>query len=216
MMKNRVNVMLFIALIALVAVVSAGMPASVQVITTKYGLHNDYVDANIVSGGNADLPNSPPIYLGWCVDTQGVIWDGVSPLETWIPYSTLDVIPNTVPPANWQAINYIINHKGSANVYQIQTAIWQLTSTGVGHHFGVPVSDPGVQSLLAAAASHPTWQPGQGDVYGVVLWQGGRIQAILIEVPIPPNVPEFPSIALPIAMILGTVFVIRVVKQREN
>jgi hypothetical protein len=60
-----------------------------------------------------------------------------------------------------------------------------------------------------------------GQHYAVILWNPEQDQLAFIEAVVPttpgPNpVPEFPSLALPIAMMLGLVFIVHVAKGREK
>jgi len=220
MRKTTLSAMLFIALIALVAVASAALPATVDATIAHPGSLPSYWTVAITSGGNADLPNSPPPYLGWCADSQTGITTGS---HTFDVYSSLDPTnPSPISAANWQKINYVINHKGTLNKYEVQAIVWKYDGgePPAGWWGAASIDWTKVTTAMTAAdtyvAAHPAYAPGPGDVYGVVLWSGDDAQAIFIEVPIPYSSPEFPSLALPVGMMLGVVFTIYVVKNREE
>lgn len=213
MRKSTLNAIFFIALIGLVAVASAALPAQVTANIAHPGTLPAYWTVDITSGGNVDLPNSPPLYPGWCSDSIHSITTGT---HTFDVYSSLEPNPAPISPLNWQKINYVMNHKGAATKYDIQAVIWYYD--GGPYPWGSP-NPSTVSALITAAdtylAAHPGYAPGPGDVYGVVLWSGERAQSIVIEVPIPYSSPEFPSLALPVGMVIGVVFALYIAK-REN
>jgi hypothetical protein len=222
MRKTTLSAVLFIALIALVAVASAALPSTVDGTLGHPGYVDSYWTVNIISGGNSDLPNSPPLYLGWCADSQVGIGTG---LHTFNVYSSLDPAnPSPISDANWRKINYVINHKGTLNKYEVQTIVWKYDGgePAAGWWDTTPTSIDWtkVSTAMSAAdayvAANPTYAPGPGDVYAVILWSGRDSQDIFIEVPIPYSSPEFPSLALPVGMMLGLVSAIYVVKSREE
>jgi hypothetical protein len=222
MRKTTLSAMLFLALIALVAVASAALPSTVDATLGHPGYVDSYWTVNIISGGNSDLPNSPPLYLGWCADSQEGIGTG---LHTFDVFSSLDPTnPSPISDANWRKINYVINHKGTLNKYEVQTIVWMYDggepAEGWWDTTPTSIDLTKVSTAMGDAdtyvAANPTYAPGPGDVYAVILWSGRESQAIFIEVPIPYSSPEFPSLALPVGMMLGLVSTVYLVKNRKE
>ena len=220
-MRKVLILAMLVGLVALVSVASAALPTTVYGMVTYPTSLFGYAQVNIISGGTGDLPNSPPLYVSWCSDRVDVLQNGDK--ETWNVYSTLGLVPSQVPTANWGAINWILNNEGSNDKYTIQSAIWQL---GNGEHnaywtsiSGGPVS-PGeksaVSTLVTNAISHSSFVPSAGQWYGVILWDSVSYQDSLIPVRQIPYVPEFPTVGLPIAMVLGMVFIVYVLKRRSE
>jgi len=176
--------------------------------------------SNTVSGPNPPIPYG--LYPTWCVDT----WDFINPTAITVPgsiysgflYSTCDPDlnaelppghPNTlVSAADWQMVNYILNHQGCAGgtnafYWDVQAAINTLVGSGLGdtEYCGTPLKTPipdgcggypkydsnVVECLLMQATNNaPTWTPKCGDVYGVIyVTEPFTDQFLLLEVPIP-------------------------------
>jgi hypothetical protein len=209
MRKLLVSGIFVIAIFALVSAASAALPATVEATIIHPGAVS-YWDVNIISGGNSELPNG--LYVGWCADSQLGLDQGTHLFEV---YSSLASNPTSISSANWHKINYILNHKGSADMYTIQAAIWYYDGGIVP--WGLVDSVALAQLIADADANGGSYTPGPGDVYAVILWNGKAYQSILIEVPIPDiPVPEFPSVALPVSMILGIVFTVHIIRSRKN
>ncbi len=203
------------ALMALTAVASAALPVSVTASIHYPGIVS-YWDVDVTSGGNADLPNMND-YLGWCSDSQHSISQGT---HTFQVYSSLGVVPAFIPPANWNKINYLINHKNGADWKTLQAAIWHYDGTpNPPFHWSINGWNPVkyAQLIADADANGGSYVPGPGDKYAAILYKSSCAQTIFIELPIPEiPVPEFPSLALPTGMILGMVYLVIVYRKREN
>jgi len=214
-MRKVLILALLVGLVALASVASAAsLPATVVGVPHFPASTNSYLSFDLKSGGNVILPNSPPIYTGWCINPAAALQNGRT--ETWNVYSSLGSIPSQIPTENWMAINYILNHPGSYSKEVIQTAIWKLGGSGEKWQ---PVNSTQVTALINNALANPTWTPGPGDIYAVILFTTKSYQPVIIQVPMPnnpPPVPEFPTLGLPVAMLLGMVFTIYVVKRRDE
>jgi|GEM_PF-4255216 len=158
--------------------------------------------------------NSQPLaagtYLTWCVDAYTLLdpslnftVGGSSYIGNLFP--TCDPSLNTeipldhpatcyVSPAVWQQVNYILNHKGSAYFWDIQTAINTLVGgPALPDNAGYPPYTPAnVSSLLADASNNAaTWVPQCGNVIGamyVITNQNSvaltvPVQFVILEVP---------------------------------
>jgi hypothetical protein len=223
--KMSFGFLAFVSLLALVAVVSAALPTSVQLTATYSNTPPSYWHINIDSttpSNNYELPTGP--YLGWCSDIKNVwVPDG----NTFTPYSSLNPgsIPAEVPHADWKAINYIINHKGNYDWNVIQAVIWHYDgwdnpSTNPTH-WSINYNPSDYNALLAdVEANFNAYTPGSGDRYAVIMWQKEHVQAVFVEALVerilpPPPVPEFPTFALPAGMIIGMVGAVYFIKGRE-
>ena len=176
----------------------------------------------VFASANSGLPTGFDVvpdhtYLTWCVDLKGDIIfpaHGTSSVQgndfvgtplAFKLYNTsgaqnafaqglLSAI--SANPSAWNEVNYLLNHKGSASVGNIQFAIWQLIfgskSAVLGqlpspnYFFDAPsaVSD----ALVADAMNHSNFVPGPGETEAVLLDShglDGDPQDIIIEVTVP-------------------------------
>jgi hypothetical protein len=215
-MKKVFILAVLVGLVALVSVASAALPTTVMGVAS-YPNGISYLSFNLKSGGNSALPDSPPLYTGWCINSGAALKNDLP--ETWNVYSSLGVVPPSIQTENWGAINYVINHQGSYNQYVVQSAIWRFGGSSeldyqYPGHIAPNVTD--VNNLVNLGIANEHWVPGPGDLYAVVLFSGANDQPVIIQVPNPPPVPEFPTLGLPVAMLLGMVFTIYVVKRRNE
>jgi hypothetical protein len=136
------------------------------------------------------VSNSPPSYLGWCVDEDTYIVPGqvytIKLLSSYDPTLSIDY-PDWIGNYwySWPCVNYIINHKGAATGAQIQSAIWYFLNNG---YYG---SDPVVLSLISNAELYgKSFYPSSGQNIAVICigwpygdWQHGYpVQKTFIEV----------------------------------
>lgn len=213
MKKMKVGILLVLAVLALVSVASAALPASVTAKVSFPG-PNSYFDVDITSGGNYYLPNDND-YLGWCADSQIA---GLGSGNVYVPYDSRVGAPVGMHTVDWNKVNYIINNKGAASKGAIQQAIWYYDN-GRTAWPGEPYLESEVQALIADAdANGAAYVPAMpGEKYIVILWKNANVQPVIIEVPIPENnIPEFPTLALPIAMMIGIVGVVQYIRTREE
>jgi hypothetical protein len=244
MKKMQGGILVIVAVLALVSVASAGLLSQVQSCSqpapdTVTALPIDTVNVTI-SGANAPVSYLrayitasrtpelfPGSYAAWCLDCQ----DGIRFTSyEFVAYSSLDeasIVASGMPQAHWKKINYILNNK-NADWRIMQAAMWHYdgdaaavfpthdTVTGYNHaDYTAYIST--IDSKGAA------FVPGFGQNYAVLLYKKG-VPTVIIERPqaCPPcgncgGVPEFPSLVLPVAMIiglLGAVFCIR--RTREH
>ncbi|MFM1769197.1 MAG: hypothetical protein RJA22_1726 [Verrucomicrobiota bacterium] len=142
--------------ITLRATVNASVNAPSYLTTTFSNVPPGYV----VTNGGA--------YLGWCMDYAGEILPNKA--YNALLYRTVDALPAHLPQANWDRINYILNHKQGTAI-DIQNAIW--------HFIGgpVPATDTvfypptaTASNLIADALSNGAgFIPAPGQVYGVIM-----------------------------------------------
>ena len=161
-----------------------------------------------VQGNNQPL--AAGTYQGWCVDaytlldpSQNFTVPGSSYIGNLFP--TCDPSLNTeiplnhpaecyVSPAVWQQVNYMLNHKGSAYFWDIQTAINTLVGgPALPDNAGYPPYTPAnVSSLLADASNNAaSWVPQCGNVIGAMYVITNEnsvaltvpVQFVILEVP---------------------------------
>jgi hypothetical protein len=210
MRKMKFGILLVFAVLALVSVASAALPASVTATITHPGPAS-YFDVDVTSGGNFDLPNAND-YLGWCGSSELV---GIGPGNVFTPYDSRGTLPSGINTVQWNQVNYVINHKGTANAATIQALIWYYDG-GIIPWGTVEVAK--FNALKADADANPAYVPSvPGEKYAVILWKTTGVQPVFIEVPIPSiPTPEFPTLALPVAMLIGVVGAVQYVRARKE
>jgi hypothetical protein len=213
MRKMKLGFLLILAVIFLVSVASAALPASVTASITHPGA-DSYFNVDITSGGNTALPTMNG-YLGWCADSHMI---GLGGGTTFTPY---DMRYETAPihSADWNRINWILNHKNGAMKGSIQQAIWYFDHGRISTSWA-PYDETEVQNLITDATNNgATYVPtAPGLKYAVVLYNRETLQPVFVEatIPKPPDAPEFPTLALPVAMLVGLVGVIYAIRSREE
>jgi hypothetical protein len=98
-------------------------------------------------------------YLGWCGDQATHMDRGVP--HTFALYSTSNP-PSELDNINWNAVNYILNHKNGTLV-EIQFAIWYFTND-----YPSLGQSPYTDSMIAAALANPNYVPTKGEIIGVL------------------------------------------------
>ncbi len=176
-------------------------------------LNLSYCSNYISSSSAAGVPIGS--YICWCVDWNTDIASGPISytghvLATCDPNLNLNLTnlvlwhaaglwtnPTVyVPPATWQKVNYLLNHRGNAFFYDVQLAIWHF----VGQRgptdpfdplqpiFNPPYNSNVFNALIATTeANAASWTPKCGDVQGVILAVNKypvAVQLLMIEVPI--------------------------------
>ena len=140
-------------------------------------------------------------YTGWCVDKWGKIYTGTEyprkggPIEL---YSTLD--PDEFPDdeyddpslgdrfdkANWEAINYVLNHDDAYSAGVIQNVIWVFTKN---LNPPSPGTSPFYLLYKDTIDNYEDWSPDPGDWVGVIVYMkegfncpAPGVQLLIIEV----------------------------------
>jgi hypothetical protein len=220
MSHSKLSILTVFAILALVAVASAALPVSVTA-TLKhpapYINTSPYWNVDITAGGNEALPNG--MYDGYCAN-------GNAYMQVQTAFNIYDsrfpaTFPGGINTADWNRINYVLNNKQGADKITLQWVYWYYSG---GYMFTEPAYDTvKYAAILADAdANGGSFVPTvAGQHYAVIFWNPEQVQLAFIEAIVPttpgPNpVPEFPSLALPIAMMLGLVFIVHVVKGREK
>jgi hypothetical protein len=215
MSKYRTGILIILAILALVSVASAAdITASVN-----YPATISYWDVDVTSG-NALLPTMNN-YLGWCGNSTTFITPGSQGFDV---YSSLNPgsLPSYMATMDWNRINYILNHKGAGYVAStdwpaVQAAIWYFDGQTYPLSYDVAKFTAIKDDAIANGGGYV---PPVGSPFAVILWKADSIQMIFVEKtrttsdnPPPTPSPEFPSLALPVGMIVGMVGLVYVVKK---
>src|SRR5579872_1803756 len=101
----------------------------------------------VFPGVPAGYDVSPAItYKAWCVEfNDGILFQPTAPPTYTVtnagPFTfrnTLGTLPLDAQSANWGAVNWLLNNKGTAGVVDIQEAIWFLLNGAYYTNIGVP------------------------------------------------------------------------------
>jgi hypothetical protein len=139
-------------------------------------------------------------YLAWCVNFSGSIpvvpigGDLFTSTQLYTMYNTYGALPANAVSANWDNVNYLLNHKNGASVAAVQQAIWFLLNGQYHANQFIPVvPPPGADALVAdAIANGDGFIPSNGQVVAILLDSGTGLfgtglQSTIIEVPTPPR-----------------------------
>ncbi len=217
MRKMKFGILLVFAVLALISVASAALPSQVTATIASPGTAtHSYWDVDVTNGGG-DIPAASD-YVGWCADS---VWTLNPGTHIFNVYSSLEALPAGLPTVNWNKVNYVINHKDGANAATIQAVIWYYDHGEITWNPAAPLGPVNAAdraALIAAAdANGVGYVPGPGDIYAVILWSSRTVQPVFIELPIPtiPS-PEFPTLALPVAMLIGVVGAVQYIRARKE
>ncbi|HEX9744959.1 MAG TPA: hypothetical protein VGB30_05980 [bacterium] len=118
-------------------------------------------------------------YLGWCSEKFVFLTPG-SRCNIDIFSSLGDDIPTQYTDINWNAINYIVNHKlAGATPLDIQNAIWHFSDNN-----NPPPGSKADQMIQDANANGLDFVPGPGDVILAILVVSANQQCTFIEIPV--------------------------------
>ena len=201
-------------------------PGTASVTIESYWQINGYVSASnlalfrdTVTTGNSTVP--PGVYLGWCIDTTDGIDNGPEGYSV-LMFSSCDpnldaeladlgytyhfTYPSTdtnTSAAQWNQLNYILNHPLSgASYWDIQAAIWSIVGGPLppnsyyqdNYSSSLIYNTSNVSTMVNnALANAGAWQPQCGDVIAVVLAITAKdkqygdfpVQLTIIQVPFP-------------------------------
>ena len=215
-MKNmKFGILLVIAVLALVSVASAALPAQIDAVIT-YPASASYWNVRVLNGGGDIITGAD--YAGWCGSSKHALSQGQA---TFNVYSSLGTLPAGLPIVNWNKVNYVLNHDQGANAATLQQVFWYYDGGSYAWNPDAPLGPfDGTKyaALIAAAdANGGSYVPGPGNDYAVILWSARTAQPVFITLPIPeiPS-PEFPTLALPVALLIGVVGAVHSVRSRKE
>lgn len=173
------------------------LPTGWVYITVNNGTESYFLTT--LSGVPSGYDVANETYFGWCVDLRLDMTRNQT-FQTLL-YSSLNPPQNLSSQAQWNMTNYILNHK-QGNFTDIQEAIWYFTVANY----------TGSRSTLAnamiqdAIANGTTFNPAPGQTAAIICYplviQQQWVQTSIIEYTLP-IIAEFPSIALPLLIVLG-------------
>jgi hypothetical protein len=229
MKKIKFGILIVIAMLALVSVASA-LPSTIDINGRPVSITSSYFKINVVSVnpmGDTDIPLGTNRAM--CMD---FLTSGGNPLGTWKVYDTRTVNNGDLPAyfvhiPNWNKVNWIANH---------ENADWRITQAAIWKLDGACVSDPtpgdcypafGYASGYSRAAFDAYWTqvqaqgsfvPTYGEYYAALLIkEDSKVQPMAVRVYIPPNeVPEFPTLALPVALLVGIIGAVAYVRTKKE
>lgn len=156
-------------------------PGTVQLSVVHGTLSTDPYFISTLSGVPAGYDVTNKAYPGWCIDMWAIMDPGSHNVKL---YSSL-FPPPALSGLNWNAINYILNHKVGTRD-DIQHAIWYFTD-GRGY-----TGDTPVETMVNGALANPSYVPTTGEVLAVIClalmdqeWE--RAQDSIIELVVPPR-----------------------------
>ena len=120
-------------------------------------------------------------YTGWCVDYQGEIVSGYDYRAAL--YRSDGPLPAHLQNANWDRVNYLLNHKQGDSI-DVQNAIWHFiggtvpVSDWIYHPASATATNLIVDAILHGAGFEPRW----GDTFAVVIDIGVGNQHNIVEV----------------------------------
>jgi hypothetical protein len=240
MKKMKFGMLVMVAVLVLVSAVSA-LPATATMVGHIPGNVGRDVYWTIDISNSMDpvsLPNANG-YDGWCVDSGHYMTAQVSYPVT--AYSTVqsDPLPAGLPYsyANWYKINYMLNNPYTADWRIMQAAMWHYDGLSAELYPGI-VGDPVrpdtqvsggydhvkyakyIADVDAAVAAMPNGKfiPKCGQLYAIILYNPNNVQSVIVEGKTDRcnNSPEFPTLALPVAMLVGVVGAVQYVRSKNE
>jgi hypothetical protein len=244
MRKMKLGILLVVALLALVSCASAFPPLPTSLTITHPITApgpNSYFRIHVLTTtptGNEYLPIG--YYDGMCMGWKVT---GVGPFHSYKVYDSRTVTPAQLPTyiatVDWKKINWVANHlydDGNAATTKdwviTQAAIWRLGDADDGSYPADGITGPFTVAMKGALNTYysgiSTMVPSQpNEWYAVILVKdyytsaGVHIvgQPILIRVQIPPEdeqVPEFPTLALPVALLVGIAGAVEYIRTKKE
>lgn len=235
----KIGILLALAVLALVSVVSADLPSPIHGSLSWHSADDafpNYVDVLVTSPtDNTDLPAVS--YPGFCVDEPLSIW--VNSQYDWDVYSSIDLVTYPGKTVDWNRVNYVLNHKNGAKWPAVQAAVWHFADpytfpsgwlTDSGQNQWYPEIGAQYNALITDAQTNggsfkPDCSDSSHNKYAIMLYATNGpagttypYQRIFLEKDLPPctSAPEFPTLALPVAMLIGVVGVVYVIRGREK
>lgn len=137
-----------------------------------------------ISPDTFDVKNGVP-YPGWCIDDTKGMARGVP--HVVMLYSSLDSsLPDNLGVIDWNAINYILNHK-IGSMMDVQMAIWYFAAAFHGG-MPLPVGYPNAVTMINLALANTQPPPAPGDILAIICYgTEPDYQNFIIELVMPPE-----------------------------
>jgi hypothetical protein len=223
MKKMKFGILLAFAVIVLVSVASALPSSTTASVNVQSG--PSYFKITTATG-DSELMAGP--YDGWCsgFDIHG-IGDQTKPYNVYDSRGDLSALPLYITTTNWNKVNWIINNP-NPDWKITQAAIWKVDGgSGVDYPsdtYTLGYSETEFLAYMELVKEQGGFVPTTGQYYAAVFdkeyEKDGKIvigQPVIIPVFIPPiNTPEFPTLALPMAMLIGVVGVVEYFRVKKE
>jgi len=229
MKKMKFGILMVLAVLALVSVASA-LPDTIHINSRAVSQTSSYFKLNVDAvnpAGDTDIALGSNRAM--CMD---YLTSGGQPVGEWNVWDTRTVNNGDLPVyfthiPNWNKVNWIANN---------ENADWRITQAAIWKLDGACVSDPtpadcypafGYASGYSHAAFDTYWTqvqaqgsfvPTYGEYYAALLTKvDSKVQPMAVRVYIPPNeVPEFPTLALPVALLVGIIGAVTYVRTKKE
>jgi hypothetical protein len=234
-------IILVLALFALVSITAASQGEQISasgIYTGKTG--PTYWRVNIITADPSALVlTTTGQHPSWCSDLVGHLTSPFGPKQFSV-YSTLYSMSSfppgskaaTIGATGWQKINWIINQPSTIDYRIKQAGIWKLDGASLQTypHDGdicpdinvVPASQGGCQFGYNTGdydtfmgSIDTSFSPGIGDKVAIVLYSTDAQEIFVEETRTGNTAPEFPTLALPVGMLIGVIGLVYITKKRE-
>jgi len=165
------------------------LPTTAVDITVVDGVDSYFVATFAISPDTFDVKNGAA-YPGWCIDDIKGMSRGV-PHSVMLYSSLVTPLPDSLDMIDWNAINYILNHKVGAMI-DVQQAIWYFSAVLHGG-MPLPVAFPNAVAMINAANApeNDGYIPGPDDILAVICYGTEEdYQNCIIELVTPPEEKE--------------------------
>ncbi len=222
-MKNlKLGILVVLALFALVSVASA-VPATITLEHRTFpNIPFSFIKA-VTANGDEDVPIGT--YNGWCIGFTVVGLGSGMTYHAIDSRADLSGTPAYIQSTQWNMVNWILNHP-NADWRITQAALWKVDGgSGVAYPDDAAYSGyvagydhAAFDAYMAQVITHGSFVPSHpGEKYAVILWKtyGGQpliIPAIIPDIPSP----EFPTVAIPVGMLVSVAGVVLYLKNREE
>jgi hypothetical protein len=233
-MRNlKHSILIVIAVLALVSVASA-VPPEITLNSLTWLNDPDSYFRVVTATGDFEVP--PGGYDAMCleVNTLGGQLDGGMTWKAWdsrLYYDDVSGLPPEVQTMNYHILNWVANNP-HADWRITQAVVWKLDGQAWANYPGwlsgaiAGYNKAAYDIYWAEAQTHTDYAPSEPGEYFVVILTKQYIneeqesvaaQPMALRVPIRdiPS-PEFPSLALPIAMLIGMVGVVGFVRMKKE
>lgn len=230
MKKMKFGILMVVVVFALVSAVSATLPYNPVNVHMTFGGPNAYWSVDVAPPGvSPELPASNGMG-GFCTDPNHGLGNGD---YVFTAYSSLNEgsFPSGMPTANWKKVNYILNNEYAADWRITQAAIWHYdgmsaaeypSATGVRPYDSV-TNPSGYKLDDYKAYIHQVdlhganFIPRCGEYYAIILYKPD-LQEVIVrgQTDRCDNTPEFPTLALPVAMLIGVVGMAQYVRSKKE
>lgn len=217
MKKLKIGILIVIAMLALVSVASA-IPATITLSSRVSPNGPDSYIRPVTVNGDMDVPVGA--YDGWCVGFTIIGLGSGWKYNAVDSRGDLSTLPLYIQSTQWDKVNWIINNPASD--WRItQAAIWKVDGgfdkDYPSDKFTAGYNEADFTAYMTQVNANAGYNPTEpGEYYSVILYKStGQPLIIPAKIPTIPS-PEFPTVALPIAMMISVLGVVYYIRTREE